>query len=843
MNVVIDGKTLEGRAGETILECALRHGISIPHLCTHPALPPFGACRICIVEVEGMRGYPTSCSTPISEGMVIRTQTEALRLLRRNILGLMMLEHPSACLVCERRELCDKYRPKSEKVGATTGCHTCNNKEICEVRELSADLGLAEIMVAPKYHYKPVERSEPFIDRDLNLCILCGRCVRVCKLHQGKSVIDFVHRSSQTHIGQAFGRNLHEAGCTFCGSCVDVCPTGTLSDRYAKWFGRPDMKTETTCIYCDEACALAVYAVNNKSVMAKGVYDHLPVCVLGHFAIPEFLNSPNRLRTPQIRINKVLRPVTSEETIQRCAELLKNYTGKSFAFVCDTSSTLEDRHIFKKFTQEVMQSPYYFEIVPDKKGFSKLTNIPDEVKAVITTGLFIPQEFRNKFDVVISLDIFPSEWTKSADVVYPTAVFAEVSGTILDRDNQLRPLVKACNPPGDAMPEWNIIQQIAKALSSETWKVYTSVEEISRELGLDTAQLNINRQTAPPASQNLKERREWFKGHKIEDYVTGLVAIRNFEDGKDHKEDTSVGTEDKLNKELQPFMVLSRRELVPNTYEFIIYAPSIAKKALPGQFVIVMVDENSERIPYTLSDWNEEKGTITLVIQEKGLSSRKMISVSEGECLAHVVGPLGTAFEVQHYGTVAILGGCYGIGAVLRLSRSLREQGNKVIVISEARSHYLAYYEKELSAVSDQFIQTTVDASLGEKGHAIDALKRLIQAGEKIDLIVAVGCPFMMMITAEETRNTGIKAVCALNPIMLDGTGMCGACRISIGGETKFACVDGPFFDAHQVDWDEVRDRREAYSAEEIQAISFTMPSTTVQGEHHHHHCSCMERG
>ncbi len=843
VNVVIDGKTVEGRAGETILECALRYGISIPHLCTHPALPPFGACRICIVEVEGMRGYPTSCSTPIAEGMVIRTQTEALRLLRRNILGLMMLEHPSACLVCERRDLCDKYRPKSEKVGATTGCHTCNNKEVCEVRELSADLGLAEIMVAPNYHYKPIERSEPFIDRDLNLCILCGRCVRICKLHQGKSVIDFVHRSSQTHIGQAFGKNLHEAGCTFCGSCIDVCPTGTLSDRYAKWFGRPDRITETTCIYCDEACALAIYAVNNKPVMAKGLYDKWPVCVLGHFAIPEFLNSPQRLRTAQIRVNKVLRPVTTEEATQRCAELLKNHMGKNFAFVCDTSSTLEDRHVFKKFTQEVMQSPYYFEIVPDRKGYARFTNIPEEVKAVITTGSFVPQELRDKFEVVISLDIFPSEWTKTADVVCPVAVFAEVSGTVLDKDNQIRPLIKACNPPGEAMPEWFVVQQIAKIFSPDKWKEYQAVEEITYELGINTAKLNLDRETAPPASQNLKERREWFKGHKIEDYVSGLVAVRNFEEGQDHEEKAEVRLEVKIPENPLPFMVLSRRELVPNTYEFVIHAPAIAKKALPGQFVIVMVDENSERIPYTLSDWDERKGTITLVIQEKGLSSRKMISVNEGECLAHVVGPLGTAFEIKHYGTVAILGGCYGIGAVVRLSRALREQGNKVIMISEARSHYMTYYKKELTAVSNQFIQTTIDASSGEKGHAIDALKRLLQTGEKIDLIVAVGCPFMMMITAEETRNMGIKALCALNPIMLDGTGMCGACRISVGGETKFACVDGPFFDAHLVDWDEVRDRREAYSTEEIQAVSYTMPSTTLEGEHRHHHCSCMERG
>ncbi|MCA1901531.1 MAG: sulfide/dihydroorotate dehydrogenase-like FAD/NAD-binding protein [Candidatus Hydrogenedens sp.] len=843
MNVVIDGKTIEAIPGETILECALRNGISIPHLCTHPALPPFGACRICIVEVEGMRGYPTSCSTPVTEGMIIRTQSDTLKALRRNILGLMMLEHPSACLVCERRELCDRYRPRSEKVGATTGCHTCNNKEVCEVRSLSADLNLAEIMVAPQYHYKPIERSEPFIDRDLNLCILCGRCVRICKLHQGHAVIDFIHRGSQTHIGQAFGRNLHEAGCTFCGSCVDVCPTGTLSDRYAKWFGRPDTMIETTCIYCDEACALAVYSVNQKAVTVKGLYDHIPICVLGRFAIPEFLNSPERLRTPQIRVNKVLRPVTHEETIQRCDELLRNYTGNSFAFVCDTCSTLEDRFVFKKFTREIMKSPYYFEIIPDKKGYATLQNIPSEVKAIITTGPFIPQELRNQFEVVIALDIFPSDWTKSADVIYPVGVFAEVSGTVLDKSNYPRPLVKACNPPGEARPEWEVIQSIAEILSPELWEHFEHVGNITHTLELEHAGLNSQRKEPPSPSQKLSERREWFKGHRIENHVSGLVSVRAFEEGKDIEIKKPESVPEEVDNREKPFVVLSRRELVPNTYEFVIYAPTIARKALPGQFVIVMVDENSERIPYTLSDWNEEKGTITLVVQEKGLSSRKMISVPQGKALAHVVGPLGTAFEVKQYGTVVLLGGCYGIGAIVRLSRALKEQGNEVITIAEARSHYLAYYQNELIQVSNQFIQTTIDGSLGEKGHAIDALKRMLANGKHIDLVVAVGCPFMMMVTAEETRTTDVKVLCALNPIMLDGTGMCGACRISVNGQTRFACVDGPFFDAHQVDWDEVRDRREAYSNEEIQAVSYTMPTETVYGEQRHHHCSCMERG
>ena len=290
MKLTINGKSVTAEKGQTVLECALENDISIPSLCTHSSLSPFGACRLCVVEIEGMRGYPTSCTTPAAEAMVVRTDTEALLNLRRNILALMMLEHPSACLVCDRREQCEQYRPTAEKAGSTTGCHTCNSKDVCEVKNLSDDMGLTELPVPPVYHERPVERSEPFMDRDLNLCILCGRCVRICKYHQGKAVIDFVGRGSQTCIGQAFGHSLLEAGCQFCGSCIDVCPTGSLADRYAKWHGKPDSVTESTCIFCDEACALALGAGNEKLVTAQTVNEDVPVCVLGRFAIPEFLN-------------------------------------------------------------------------------------------------------------------------------------------------------------------------------------------------------------------------------------------------------------------------------------------------------------------------------------------------------------------------------------------------------------------------------------------------------------------------------------------------------------------------------------------------------------------------
>jgi NAD(P)H-flavin reductase len=270
------------------------------------------------------------------------------------------------------------------------------------------------------------------------------------------------------------------------------------------------------------------------------------------------------------------------------------------------------------------------------------------------------------------------------------------------------------------------------------------------------------------------------------------------------------------------FEILQKREIAPNVHQAVIHAPAIAKKARPGQFVIMMVDERSERVPFTLCDWDAKAGTVTLVIQEVGQSTRKFVMLKPGDHVAHLVGPLGIPLEIEKYGTVALAAGCYGIGAVLGIARALKQAGNHVITIIEANSQYLHYYRDELLATSDEMIQTTTDGSNGTKGHSVDIIKRKLENGEPLDRVFAVGCVFMMMLAANTTKPFGVKTLVALNPIMLDGTGMCGACRVTVGNETKFACVDGPFFDAHQVDWDELFDRRAAYSEEEIHSVART---------------------
>lgn len=524
MQLTINDRTVAAQPGESVLQCALRHGIEIPHLCTHPALPAFGACRLCLVQIEGVPGYPSSCSTPATEGMSVRTDSEPLRDLRRRILELILLEHPSACLLCEKHDLCEDTRPKAAKAGRTSGCHTCNNKEICDVRDLAADLGVKELPVPPVYRGFALERSDPFIDRDLNLCILCGRCVRICKAHQGWAVIDFIGRGSAAHIGEAFGRSLTDAGCRFCGSCVDVCPTGSLADRYAKWFGEADRYTATTCPLCPEACAITVGASEqHRAVMAKGVDPATPLCALGRFAIPEFLNGNRRLRAPQVHMEKRHREVTWDDALAAAAERLKPFVGGNFAFVCDTTNTMEDRHVFRKFTYEVMKSPHYVEITPDARGISRAA-LPAGTRAAIVTGPFVDQTALRGLDLLIVQDCYPSDASAGSQVVLPAAVLVEVSGTLVDGAGRMRPLREACKPPGQARPDWRITSELARALGASGFG-YSSAAEIAKEMNGTDSRMRLKRDEAPPAAKDPRTRRQYFRGHSLDEKVGGLAYL------------------------------------------------------------------------------------------------------------------------------------------------------------------------------------------------------------------------------------------------------------------------------------------------------------------------------
>jgi ferredoxin--NADP+ reductase len=262
--------------------------------------------------------------------------------------------------------------------------------------------------------------------------------------------------------------------------------------------------------------------------------------------------------------------------------------------------------------------------------------------------------------------------------------------------------------------------------------------------------------------------------------------------------------------------IIEKEHIAPNVHCYIIDAPAVARKAEAGQFVIVIPDKYSERIPITIADFDAAEGTVTIVFLEIGAATQCLAALKQGESIYSFTGPLGRPFEIEDFGKVALVGGCYGIGGIYPAIKALKKKSNTVICYSEARSKFLFYWNKKLEEASDEVRYATVDGSAGVKGHAWDALANDLLGGERFEQVIAVGCTYMMYRISEATRPYHIRTIVSMNPVMIDGTGMCGACRLAVGGETKFACVDGPHFDGHQVDWDVVLTRRRAYLEEEI---------------------------
>jgi ferredoxin--NADP+ reductase len=263
------------------------------------------------------------------------------------------------------------------------------------------------------------------------------------------------------------------------------------------------------------------------------------------------------------------------------------------------------------------------------------------------------------------------------------------------------------------------------------------------------------------------------------------------------------------------YEVLEKETLSPGLIMLRILAPEVARKVKPGQFVIVRVDEYGERIPLSIADW--DKDSITVIIQDVGVSTRKLSALENGEFIFNLAGPLGTPSRIENYGTVAVVGGCFGIGPGYALARGLKEAGNRVIFVVEARNRNWLFWQDRLKSICDVLITTCGDGSL-EAAFATNPLQDLLSK-EKIDRVFAIGCTFMMMEIADTTRSCGVKTRVSLMPLMVDGTGMCGACRCSVAGEVKFGCVDGPEFDGHLVDWDLLIQRMRSYLDEETAAL------------------------
>ena len=268
-----------------------------------------------------------------------------------------------------------------------------------------------------------------------------------------------------------------------------------------------------------------------------------------------------------------------------------------------------------------------------------------------------------------------------------------------------------------------------------------------------------------------------------------------------------------------PFKILEKFQIVPTIHQMVIDAPKIARKAKAGQFIILKIDETGERIPLTIADFDREKGTITTIFMEVGKTTKQLSTLNAGDSLQDFVGPLGNPSEIEPSDTVVCVGGGVGVAPIYPIARAHKAIGNKVISIIGARSADILLWEDKMKEVSDELYITTDDGTKGHHGFVTDVLKKLLEGDEPISSVISIGPAIMMRTVAGVTHPFGVKTIVSLNSIMVDGTGMCGACRVLVGGETKFACVDGPEFNAHEVDFTLLMNRLMMYRDEEQEAL------------------------
>jgi formate dehydrogenase alpha subunit len=360
VNINIDNSPLKVRKGLTILEAAKQNGIYIPTLCAHDELTPFGGCRMCIVEVEGMRGLPTACTTPVEEGMIIRTQTAQVQAERKEILQLILSEHTSSCLICEEKEECKEFMGTIRKAGVTSGCRYCPNDGACELQDVVERIGIKEIGYPVYYRGLRVEKEDPFYDRDYNLCILCGRCIRMCQEIRTANTLAFKQRGRYTVIGPAYERTHLEAGCEFCGACVSVCPTGALSEKVSKWEGKPDREQTTTCPFCGVGCQIRLQVRGDEVLGSLPEQDTLinngQLCVKGRFCVAEVVNNHRRLKRPYRTQNSTRRQLSWDEAIDLAAQRLSACSAEEFGMLISPNCTNEDLYVAQKFARVAMGS-------------------------------------------------------------------------------------------------------------------------------------------------------------------------------------------------------------------------------------------------------------------------------------------------------------------------------------------------------------------------------------------------------------------------------------------------------------------------------------------------------
>jgi predicted molibdopterin-dependent oxidoreductase YjgC len=393
--------------GVTVHRAAELNGVYIPSLCSHKDLSPFGGCRLCMVEIEGMRGYPLSCNTLAQEWMKVLTDTATLRELRAEILKLILSEHPSSCLVCGEKDECRDYQGTIRKAGVTTGCRFCPNDGQCELQDVVEKVGLTEIDFPIYYHGYEPEHDDPFYDRDYNICILCGRCVRMCQEVRGTGVLAFTYRGPRAKIGPAFGRSHVEAGCEFCGACVDVCPTGALADKASKWDGKPDGSHVSTCPFCPVGCQLELDHKDGRLSKARANLDPEindgQLCVKGRFCMPEVTHHFERAKKPMLRKEKYFREVSWKEALEKVAAELKGVRPDEFLMLVSPDLTNESLYAAQKFVRDCIgsngiDSTARMELAGGLGLWSKLFSLPISIKDVSRADVILAVGLDSRFN-------------------------------------------------------------------------------------------------------------------------------------------------------------------------------------------------------------------------------------------------------------------------------------------------------------------------------------------------------------------------------------------------------------------------------------------------------------
>jgi NADH dehydrogenase/NADH:ubiquinone oxidoreductase subunit G len=1036
----IDGKTVEFSEGQYILDVALENGIYIPSLCYIKGMTPYGGCRLCLVKIDGVKGFPPSCGILAEEGMKVTANDEELKELRTEIMKLILSEHPYSCLLCDNNEHCEKLRPSAYKAGRSFGCHFCANKNVCEIRKIMKYLDIKEVPYDIVYKNHPLKRDDPFYEKDYNLCILCGRCIRVCNEVRGIGALNLINRGHDSKVATVFDIKSLDTNCQYCGACVDVCPTGALDSKNTKWNKDYTSVKQSICGFCSIGCGFNYYCIQGRLIETLPDKDNIvnkgQACLIGRFCATQFNNGKGRLKYPLIRKGNDLIPSTWEDAYKKIAKNFKKYNPNEIAVIVSQNLSNESAYLLNKFAKEIIKTEkittrfyddsinlfyklvkdnlkldilprslpdvenskiivlinaniqfshpillvdlikaknkgakivalnfsdvklsletkrvvdydlhlsreeiitfllklnkaYIENINPKPQNIEKLddfiswlgkTELPElkkedeniikeishyiglettiilnlisrttdtylenligtvlnlnslstgkvnviplwergntegvfqniyyntektqeeiieeiknrEIKAVYLTERINKPQLYDYVEFIILQDIYDSDMVPNANVILPTCTYIEDSGSFINSELRLQKFSKSTHHTGNSKPDWKIISELAKYINDKDSKKFNYSN--SQEIYLDMVKSNpvlklvqeenlkstsnnqilfkpdVGTQYNHPLKESLNLRYFNFRGEPVYNQVSDLDELINYREGQ-KPEPQEI--KEKEVKSKSKFKVLLNQEIIPNFYKLIIEAPLLARKAKPGNFVILMREEVSERLPMTLTDWNTKEGTITIIYQEAGFSTRELTEIKEGDYLYSLVGPLGNAIPIANYGTVLLGGGCYGIGGILPIAKAMKAAGNYVIVILEARNKILFYLEDEYEKVADQIIYCTSDGSKGLKGKIDVGINHVINSGKKINRSHFIGCNYMMMTASNATKiEEPIPTYVNLNTIMIDGTGMCGCCRFTIYEDdkeiTKFACVDGPAFNGHQIHWEELFNR------------------------------------